>query len=183
MRRVQPVKRWVAAILVAHLLALAGLLWWSGAPALWGSQQQALERPAVHTDGGGGAAAASGSAGLISAEARLRQAEATLDLLRGETRALHAALETTHQALLTLQAQAQQAEARAAQPCSSAGAAQPAHPWPTIGIPTVPRRAANATYLTTTLTTLLHELPADPSGAGSRWRLHGQQQRIMPGLC
>ena len=43
--------------------------------------------------------------------------------------------------------------------------------WLTVGIPTVPRaKAPNSTYLTTTLETLLDELPADPQGVGRAGR-------------
>ncbi len=37
--------------------------------------------------------------------------------------------------------------------------------WLAIGIPTVPRKQANTTYLTATLESLLDEMPGDPLGA------------------
>lgn len=46
----------------------------------------------------------------------------------------------------------------------AAGSASAPRYWLTIGIPTVPRKLINTTYLTTTLETLLDELPADPLG-------------------
>ena len=47
--------------------------------------------------------------------------------------------------------------------------------WLTVGIPTVPRKTPNTTYLTTTLETLHDELPLEPLGWFELARLESQQ--------
>ena len=87
---------------------------------------------------------------------------------------LRAALESSKQAVLAAQRQHGSADpqggpagggAAAVGAAATGGLGRGGQPyWLSIGIPTVPRSRTNTSYLTTTLTTLLDELPADPSG-------------------
>ena len=107
---------------------------------------------------------AASAAAATADEARLAHAEALLATLQSEAGVLHAALAASKQALEHSRTAVTTDELRRC--------------WLTIGIPSVPRHVqqqrlspeavstvANTSYLTSTLTSLLHELPADPTGA------------------
>ena len=131
----------------ARLCDLAGQPGHAGGPAA---------RPARAT--------AASAAAATADEARLAHAEALLATLQSEAGVLHAALAASKQALEHSRTAVTTDELRRC--------------WLTIGIPSVPRHVqqqrlspeavstvANTSYLTSTLTSLLHELPADPTGA------------------